>query len=399
MTPRRIVLREGAAAVRMKPLADGMSPNATMTGTWAEATGRLAAGRLATAWRRFRIAEITRESSTVRSLRLLPTDGAGTIASRAGQHLPIRVTLQGAIAPLVRTYTLSSAPSDDAYRISVKREGLVSRYLHTLTVGDIIEARAPAGAFTIDADERRPAVLIAAGIGITPILAMLRHLVHEGVRTRRMRPTTLFYAARSKADRAFEAEVAALHAASINAFRIVRALSDVTGANSQEYEARRVDIDLLRANLAFDDCDFYLCGPGGFMQAIHDGLRELDVPDERIHAEAFGPASLRRRLEPGAMPALLPSAAATSVPVRFEDSGSDTTWSPGSGSLLDLAEAQGLAPAFGCRAGSCGTCRTRIMEGAVTYTEPPTAGVAADEALICCAVPAAGTVNVLRLHL
>ncbi|MDT0130771.1 FAD-binding oxidoreductase, partial [Acinetobacter baumannii] len=91
-----------------------------------------------------------------------------------GQHLPIRVTLPGTDKPLIRTYTLSHAPSDDGYRISVKRESLVSRHLHEqLREGDVLETRAPAGDFTLDMASSRPVVLLAGGIGITPMLAML----------------------------------------------------------------------------------------------------------------------------------------------------------------------------------------------------------------------------------
>ncbi len=137
-------------------------------------------------------------------------DGGGIIAHQAGQFLPIRVAVAGAPQPLQRTYTLSVAPSDQIYRISVMREGLVSTHLHTLQEGDLVETRAPAGTFTIDAAERRPVVLLAAGIGVTPVLAMLRHLVYEGRRTRWMRPTWVLYGARTLKERAFDAELADL---------------------------------------------------------------------------------------------------------------------------------------------------------------------------------------------
>lgn len=144
------------------------------------------------------MARIVDESQSIRSFQLVPIDGAGLLPFAAGQHLPIRLPADARGPVLHHTYALSVAPSDEAYRISVKRQGQGSERLHdTLRVGDVLEARAPAGAFTIDAGERRPAVLVAAGVGITPMLAMLRHLVFEGLRTRRVRPTWLFYSARS----------------------------------------------------------------------------------------------------------------------------------------------------------------------------------------------------------
>jgi hypothetical protein len=233
-------------------------------------------------------------------------------------------------------------------------------------------------------------VLLAAGVGITPILSMLRHVVYEGMRTRRVRPTTVFYAARSLAERAFDAELAALAAQAGGSVRLVRLLGDPADARlGDDYEAiGRIDMALLRRVLGFDDYDFLMCGPPPFMQAIYDGLRDLNVADERIHAEAFGPASLERRVAEVAtaspvMPADVP------VPVAFAAAGKEARWQPDAGSLLELAEARGLKPESSCRGGSCGTCLTRILRGKVAYERPPAFPTAADEALICCAVPAA----------
>ncbi|MCX4194322.1 pyridoxamine 5'-phosphate oxidase family protein [Methylobacterium organophilum] len=390
--PRRVIRRRGALPLRWTFRADGWSPNALMTGDWAEAADRVRATGRATRWRPFRVAKIVDESRTIRSFHLAPDDGAGQLPHRAGQHLPIRVTLPGAEVPVIRTYTLSVAPSDPTYRISVKRDGAVSQHLHDrLRVGDIVEARAPDGGFTLDAGAARPAVLLAGGVGITPLLAMLRHVVYEGLRTRRIRPTTLVYAARTRAERAFDGELSELAAATQGAVRIVRVLSDVSDARpGTDYEAAgRIDMALLTRFLAFADYDFYLCGPPAFTQALYDGLRGYNVADDRIHAEAFGPSGLVRNA--GTAVAARPPAATETVPVAFLDTGKEARWTPNSGSLLDLAEARGLAPDFSCREGSCGTCRTKLLAGAVTYLREPSAPVAEDEVLICSAVPAEGT--------
>ena len=159
------------------------------------------------------------ESSVVRSFILEPADGSPAPEHQAGQFLPVRTTLPGDAEPLQRNYTLSVAPSDARYRISVKRDGRFSSHLHSLSVGDVIEARAPAGNFLIDPAERRPVVLLAGGIGVTPMLAMLRHLVHEGQRTGRIRPVWFFQAARNVAERAFETELAELVPAGKGAVR------------------------------------------------------------------------------------------------------------------------------------------------------------------------------------
>lgn len=390
--PRRIIYRPAALPLHWAQDLDGASPNALMTGNWAEAERRQRAAALATQWRPFRVAKIVDESAIVRSFHLEPTDGAGIIAHAAGQFLPIRVAPVATEPPVLRTYTLSIAPSDGIYRISVKRDGLVSSFLHDrVRVGDVIEARGPDGGFTIDALERRPAVLLAGGIGVTPLLAMLRHIVYEGLRKRRVRPTWFFYAARSKADRAFDAELADLVAAGQGQVHLVRVLSDADGATEgRDYEVLgRIDMALLTGTLPFNDHDFYLCGPAPFAQAIYDGLRGLNIRDERVHAEAFGPGSLNRIPDHGVDAAPLRPAATTPVRVAFAASAKEARWTPEAGSLLELAEARGLSPEFSCREGTCGSCRTRILKGAVSYAKPPAYRTRDDEALICCAVPAA----------
>jgi ferredoxin-NADP reductase len=267
-TARQVVLRPGGLPLRWRMEADGWSPNLLMTGSWSEASDRLAAAALAQRWRPFRVARVVEESSAVRSLYLAPADGVALIPPLAGQHLPVRMTLDDAQV-LSRSYTLSMAPSDGQYRISVKKEGRASHHLHTLREGDLLEVRAPAGGFTVDAAERRPAVLLAAGIGITPLLAMLRHLVHEGRRTRTLRPTWLFHAARTREERPFDDEIAALLEDGKGGVRRVRTLSQPAGAvPGRDYEKEgRIDMALLKATLPFDDYDFYLCGPAAFMQA------------------------------------------------------------------------------------------------------------------------------------
>lgn len=388
--PRKIVLRPAALPLRFAMRADGWSPNSLMTGDWEQATERIEAEKSRNSWRPFRIAQIIDESSVIRSFHLEPADGKGIVAHEAGQHLPIRVRPDPTGGTVLRTYTLSTAPSDGFYRISVKRQGLVSNHLHDdLKVGDMIEARAPAGGFTIDPLEARPAVLLAAGVGITPMLAMLRSIVFEGLRKRRVRPTYMFIAARTLAERAFDAEIAELATQAGGAVRLIRLL-DITqdAAPGTDFDAEgRISADLFRQTLPFDAYDFYMCGPPPFMQGLYDQLADIGVPDARIHAEAFGPASLKRR-DPAGARALAP-ATETPVPVAFAKSGKEARWDASVGSLLDLAEARGLTPEYSCRGGSCGTCAVKVLAGKVTYETRPSAKVAADEALICCAVPAA----------
>ncbi|CAH0342981.1 pyridoxamine 5'-phosphate oxidase family protein [Rhizobium sp. CECT 9324] len=388
---RRIVRRRNVLALRWAFREGGWSQNSLMTGDWTQAADRLHAKTLATQWRGLTVTQIVEESASIRSFHLQPGDSAGLLPHRAGQHLPIRVKIPGADKPVIRTYTLSTAPSDGIYRISVKRDGAVSQYLHDhIHVGDMIETRAPAGDFTIDASALRPAVLLAGGVGITPLLAMLRHVVYEGLRKQRIRPIILFHAARSKTERPFDREVAELVNAGQGAIRLIRVLSNADGASEGiDYDAiGRINLELLSRHLPFGDYDFYVCGPPEFTQSLYNGLRSYNISNSRIHAEAFGPSSLTRTLDAGVTaPERLPPSTKP-VPVAFMGSLKEARWTPETGTLLDLAEARGLEPEFSCREGTCGTCRTKLTKGAVTYIKEPTAAIAEGEVLLCCAVPA-----------
>jgi ferredoxin len=152
--------------------------------------------------------------------------------------------------------------------------------------------------------------------------------------------------------------------------------------------AGRLAFAHVKARLPLDDYDFYLCGPASFLQDMYDGLRGVNIPDQRIHAEAFGPSALKRS-ETEAPPTLVQPPAATSpVPVLFSASNTEARWKPDGGTLLELAESRGLNPEFSCRGGSCGTCSTTLISGAVHYPSPPAQLPAAGNVLICCAIPA-----------
>jgi ferredoxin-NADP reductase/predicted pyridoxine 5'-phosphate oxidase superfamily flavin-nucleotide-binding protein len=391
-TPQRIVHRQAALALRWADQAEGESLNSTMTGSWEQAAERLEAEALRTHWRPLRVARIVDESRSIRSFYFESSDGVGLPGFEPGQHMPVRLLLDGH-PPTIRTYTVSSAPSDQFLRISVKRDGVVSSHLHDrIQVGDLIEARAPQGHFTVQPSERRPLVLLGAGVGITPMLSMLREVVYEGKRINRMRPTWVLQSSRSVDDLAFREEFEELVARAGDKVKVLRVVSQPpTEGGGESYDlAGRIDVELLKTLLPLNDYDFYLCGPGSFTQALYDGLRKMRIPDDRIHAETFGPSTLVRDAEVSVPAALQVPIASEPVKVLFATSGKEARWEPGTGTLLELAEARGLNPEFSCR-GACGTCTTKMTSGQVHYLNTPEQGLAADEVLICCAVPAAGS--------
>ncbi|MDQ0123733.1 ferredoxin-NADP reductase/predicted pyridoxine 5'-phosphate oxidase superfamily flavin-nucleotide-binding protein [Pseudomonas lini] len=389
-----VVRRPAALSLRWR--FDGVSPTSLLTGTWEQARARLQAQALGDQWRPLRVVRIESESHHIRSIYLQPADDAGFPVFQAGQHLPLRFTIAGEVH--IRTYSLSSAPSDDFLRISVKHEGLVSSFLHEqVRVGDLLEARAPQGHFTVAPHERRPLVLLAAGVGITPLLSMLREVVYQGLRTRHIRPTWFFQGSRTLADQPFRAELNRLLDGAGDAVRVLRLLSqpEPGAREGEDFDlSGRIDIALLKTILEvedYDQLDFVLCGPGNFTQGLYDNLRDLDIRDARIHAETFGPSTLRRKPDPDAVVIDQPAAAITPVPVVFQRSAKEARWQPDGGSLLELAESRGLRPEFSCRGGSCGTCKTRLISGQVNYPQPPAEVPDEGQVLICCAIPAQGS--------
>jgi ferredoxin-NADP reductase len=271
-------------------------------------------------------------------------------------------------------------------------DGIFSNYIHQqFKVGDSLYAKAPRGEFTFNEESQRPAVLIAGGVGITPMISMARHALNELIRTRSGKALTFIGAAKDHHQRAFFDEFKDLEKASSGHIRAFWSLSDIEPSlkSGEDFHHRgRISAELLQAILPIDDYDFYLCGPTSFMQSTYDLLRKLGVSNVRIQAEEFGPASLKRDAD-HASEAFKPGPAALEAVIEFTDSKVEQAWSEGDGNLLDFAEAHGFTPEFGCRSGQCGACKTKLISGEVAYQTEHPATVADDEVLLCCAIPAA----------
>ncbi|HJS88309.1 MAG TPA: SRPBCC family protein, partial [Acetobacteraceae bacterium] len=331
---------------------------------------------------------VEQESDGVKSFYLRPADGGEPAAHDPGQFLPIRLTLPGGTAPLLRTYTISDAGHRDFHRLTIKREGAASSHLHdNARPGFRLEAMAPRGKFVLDQSSDRPVALISAGIGITPMVAITNFLLAEGRRTGKFRPIHFIHGARNSRTHAFRDHIrdaSRLHPS----FKLHVCYSDPLAEDrlGATYDGRgRLGFAAVMDLIGGQECDFYLCGPPSFMQAMYSGLIERGVPDGRIHYESFGAATVHRPA-PAPPPAPGPGAGGTSR-VRFGKSDVEALWSPTSGTLLELAESVGLAPPFGCRSGICGTCATRLGGGAVEYIEEPLAPREPGEVLLCCSIP------------
>jgi ferredoxin-NADP reductase len=389
--PRRQLLR----ALRIGALSPGWQASfrALLDGEAGVGNAGLAVTSPPPAWpgfRRLTVAAIERESESVISIRLEDPGDAALPAARPGQYLTLRIQPEHGQRSVLRNYSLSGPPDAGYYRIAVKREpdGVASGYLHTrLAVGDQLEIAAPRGTFILDRTHA-PVLLISAGIGATPVLAMLHALAEE----HSDREIWWLHGARSRRDHSFTTEARALLASLPNVHAHVYYSSPgPDDREGRDFErAGRLTQSLLAELEPPRDAEAYLCGPAPFMEEISAGLAAMGIDASRIHTEPFGPAP---GLTPGiaATPARAPHPPAgepgSSPTIEFARSNLAIPWSGDYASLLELAEACDVPVRWSCRTGVCHNCETTLIAGTVDYdpdpVEPPTDG----SALICCSRP------------
>jgi ferredoxin-NADP reductase/MOSC domain-containing protein YiiM/ferredoxin len=375
-------------ALRVPALSEGWK------GSFRELLAKADAGAPAapawTGFRPLRVAEVRRESATITSFRLVPTDDAPSTPSvQAGQYLTVRVQPDPDAPPLTRSYSLSDLPGERGYRISVKRDGAASRYLHEhVEVGDLLDAAAPRGSFVLR-DGTRPVVLLSAGVGATPVLAMLHALAAE----HSTRPVWWVHGARSREEHAFGAEVDALLGGLGDGHRVVAYSQPGAGeALGSDFDVSgRVDLAVLDRAEVPKDADYYLCGPEGFMHAISAALTARGVEPEHVATEAFGAVAVDASglVKAGDRPPHPPEGAPGSGPiVTFVKSNLAIPWDDRYPSLLDFAEACDVPVGFGCRHGVCHNCESGLVAGAVAYDIEPLEEPADGHVLVCCSRPA-----------
>lgn len=393
-------LVENGMPIRWKFLE--YSPSLEQTGTWEEVAERIAATQEGNIYRNYKVVRVEPESEIITSFYLQPEDGEHIPCHKAGQFLPIEIKPPGSDEQIRRTYTISNAPNGSYYRLSIKREpsarpnlppGVSSNYFHDdVKKGTTIRAMSPRGKFTLDESGNRPVVLLSGGVGITPLLSMMEQLFKDSEGCGCKRNVWFIHAARERKLQAFADHVRQLErewpCLNVHIRYSHPSADDVEG---EHYDSTGyVDVDLLKSLLPFDDYEFYMCGPTPFMESLYQGLKDLNVADERIHYEFFGAGSTLLKEQPGVSVGLAEELSdRLPVRVRFAKSKSEAVWEPSKGTLLDLAEAEGLRPAYSCRSGICQTCATRVLSGEVDYLEPPMAAPPTGEALICSSYPQA----------
>ena len=340
------------------------------------------------------------ESEIISSFYLEPEDGERVPCHKAGQFLPIEIQPPGADAPIQRTYTISNSPNGAYYRLSIKREpaprpelppGLSSNYFHDrVEPGSTIRAMSPRGKFALDESSTRPVVLISGGVGITPMISMLEKLASDSAGCGCSRKVWFVHGAINNKVQAFGRYLRdiAKDWPCLNVHIRYSSPTDHDIAGEDYDSTGYVDIELLKSLLPFDDYEFYFCGPPPFMESLYEGLKSLNVDDQRIHYEFFGPGMTLKK-ESSSQAVNLAEALGSRAPVavKFARSRIETTWEPEKGTLLDLAESEGLQPAYSCRSGICQTCSSRVLSGEVDYLDPPMTPPGEGQALICSAYP------------
>ncbi|HEX3285260.1 MAG TPA: MOSC and FAD-binding oxidoreductase domain-containing protein [Mycobacterium sp.] len=326
-------------------------------------------------FRRLRVAGTHSESAAIMSIRFEADDGAPLPVPRPGQYLTLRVPDAGDPAPL-RSYSLSGGGAE--YRISVKREdhGLISRWLHNnIHAGSVLDVAAPRGDFYL-ADGAGPVVLLSAGVGVTPVLAML-HALAKG---KSEREVWWLYTTRNAESQPFAQEVSDL-------------ISELPNARQQVFYTSgvgRLDARAIAAVGLPRDATVYMCGPDAFMADMRGALADAGIDPAQVHTELFGalppinPGIVGTSTVPPHQP---PGPAGTGPAVAFSRSGLTVHWSSRYESILELAEACDVPTRFSCRSGVCHTCVTQVIAGTTTYTQPPLEPPADGTVLICTAEP------------
>jgi ferredoxin-NADP reductase/MOSC domain-containing protein YiiM len=337
------------------------------------------------------VAAIDQESADVLSLSMRHPDGQPLRPALPGQYVVLRLRRARGGPPLFRSYSLSGPLSTESYRISVKIEpnGAAGAYLREhVRVGDVVDVSAPRGSFVLQSGER-PVVLLSAGIGATPVLAML----HALASARSTRQVLWLHTARDRQHHPFAAEVRHVMLA------LTRGRSYVCYSKPGSRDKIGEDFDaigrLSRSVLGEvgipQEADVYLCGPVRFMADMKEALAALGVAPERIRAEIFNGGE---SMTPGIVGAAtrtphLPKDDANTGPlVSFARSGIAAHWKASAyQSILELAEACDVPVRWACRTGVCHNCESGLISGAVAYGPQPLEKPADGNLLICCSQP------------
>ena len=344
-------------------------------------------------YRKFQVIKKVCECEDVHSVYLAPHDGRPLPQFKPGQYVTFQLNLPGQSKPVIRCYSLSDCSRPDLYRVTIKKAlpppdcegakcGIASSYFcDTVKQGDILDVKAPSGHFFLEMSDEKPVVLISGGVGVTPMVSMLNAIIESGQK----REVWFFFGARSRKDHILKKHLEKIAGEHDNVnLHVCYSKPGKEDVKGKDYHHEgRVSVELFKQLLPSNNYDYFLCGPGPFMNSITEGLTAWGVPDANVHFEAFGPASVKKAAPASSSDTVMLS----KITVTFGKSNKTHHWDPSLSSLLDFAEARGVRIDAGCRAGNCGTCLVAIKSGDVEYLTSQGASAEKGSCLTCICKP------------
>ncbi|MDB6054443.1 MAG: hypothetical protein JWN25_1966 [Verrucomicrobiales bacterium] len=322
-------------------------------------------------FRKFRVAKKVLECQDVYSYYLAPHDGKPIQGFKPGQYLTFQIYVPHQPKPVIRCYSISDAPrSDNHFRVTIKKalapkgasvpHGIASTYFSDyLKEGDILDVKAPGGAFFLDLARATPVVLISGGVGITPMLSMMNAILNMGSK----RQIWFFHGARNSKEHIQKDYLEQVVKEHENVHLFVSYSNPLpTDVMDKDYNHKGyVTVSLLKDVLPSNNFEFFICGPPSMMDNCAVRLAEWGVPKNRINFEAFGPPP-KKKSEPTAAV----KSGGPEIKINFSRSGKTLVWDTGCETILDFAEQKGIEISSGCRSGSCGTCLVAVKSGKVS---------------------------------
>ncbi|MEE9295602.1 MAG: 2Fe-2S iron-sulfur cluster-binding protein [Phycisphaerae bacterium] len=351
-------------------------------------------------WQGYRKLEVRKkellDKSGICALELAPRGGQPLPPYKPGQFLTFKLVIGREKQTVVRCYSLADCyrAEENCYRIVVKKvlrpttkpdvpDGLVSSYFYdNVREGELLDVRAPAGNFVLDSSRDAPVVLVAGGIGITPLWSML----NEIVRRNSARDTWLFYGVRHGGERIFREKLARIRSSHENVnVRICYSSPREGDRKGTDYDHEgRITIEYLKQEIPTHEFEYYICGPPPMMSTLTKGLKAWGVLPSSIRTEAF--CTPARELSKTSM-RTIDAQHAQGVEVSFAKSERTIRWDSEANNLLEFARANGISMESGCEAGSCGECKVAVRKGEVDYISEPGLDCEIDCCLTCIAVP------------
>ena len=355
----------------------------------------LEAKQVKLAWngfRKFKVVSKVKETNDITSFYLAPHDGKELPGFQPGQFLTFQIPVPNQPQPVIRCYSLSDSPfHPDRYRVSIKRvpaprdnpsapPGLISTYFHdSLNENDIVDVKAPSGHFCMSMTKKYPVVLLAGGVGITPLLSMLNAIAEMGSQ----REVWFFLGVRNKKEHAMKEHLEMVARENENVhLKVFYSAPAETDVLNEDYHVKgRVNVENIKTFLPSSNFDFYICAPPPMVKDLRKDLAEWGVPKKNIHFEAFGPATVK------GCKAKPEKESGVKINIQFEKSGKTLVWDSKAASLLDFAELNGIPIDSGCRAGNCGTCLTAVRKGKVELVGEPGSKPEEGSCLACISIP------------